>query len=590
MHGRDKEAIHEKLKHSLCVTGLSLLFVTLNFLGDKVAVRFALPIWLDSFGTMLAGYLFGPVTGGMVGIASHVAICIGDHSVTYLYALANMMVGILVGIAKKNNFLTSFQNLGRLATTLALISTIISAPLTLLFRFDSVGNFWGNGAAIIFQKTFGIPKSVAIFMGEFYVDFVDKLFLMFLLYTLVEIHQRRHHKPSKMVLDTPYGAFVICTVQILTMLGILYAAIDAGRKQISYTSFLFKTYLVVVLMLITGWFTWLLVNRVIKRELDAARKRESMLNSTILTIAHMVDARDIYTAKHSARVTKYSLLLGKELGFSKEEMHNLEHAALLHDIGKVGIPDGILNKKGKLSQEEFQVMKTHPLLGHDILKDFDFAPQISEGARYHHERWDGTGYPDGLMGENIPLFGRIIGVADAYDAMSSRRIYRPKCTKAYIIEEFRKGCGTQFDPKLCNIFLSLIENGKVTDDNLEPSSNNISLPQIFERFGGRYSVIQARLKSDEVIRQYIHEFLEDEQFEKLKQSLEAGDDRAAFAAVHTMKGIALNLEMENLAQLCMALTENLRNDSIHPRTWDLFTQVEQEYNEVCALIHQMEQV
>ena len=154
-------------------------------------------------------------------------------------------------------------------------------------------------------------------------------------------------------------------------------------------------------------------------------------------------------------------MIAQELGLSENECENLRRSALLHDIGKIGIPDNILNKPDRLTDEEYAVMKSHVTRGAEILKDFTLIDNVVEGARYHHERYDGRGYPDGLKGEEIPLYGRIIGVADAFDAMTANRVYRKQMDFGYVFNEMRKGRGTQFDPQIVDILLRLIDEGKI---------------------------------------------------------------------------------------------------------------------------------
>ena len=139
---------------------------------------------------------------------------------------------------------------------------------------------------------------------------------------------------------------------------------------------------------------------------------------------------------------------------------------MLHDIGKIGIPDRVLNKPGKLDDEEYEMMKSHVLIGSDILKDFTLTDDVQLRARYHHEKYDGTGYSEGLKGEEIPQMARIIGIADAFDAMTANRVYRKKLAFSTVIEELKKGSGTQFDPKLVDIMLELIEEGSIREEDL----------------------------------------------------------------------------------------------------------------------------
>lgn len=181
----------------------------------------------------------------------------------------------------------------------------------------------------------------------------------------------------------------------------------------------------------------------------------------IATIASMIEAKDSYTKGHSVRVAEYSALVAKALGWQEEEVKNIKYIALLHDIGKVGIPDNVLNKPGKLTEIEFNIIKSHTTIGGDILKDIETIAGVDEGAKYHHERYDGKGYPCGISGKEIPTVARIICIADAYDAMNSKRIYRNNLSKDVIRKELINGRGTQFDPDFLDIFVQLLDDGKL---------------------------------------------------------------------------------------------------------------------------------
>ena len=203
---------------------------------------------------------------------------------------------------------------------------------------------------------------------------------------------------------------------------------------------------------------------------EKTRQIEQISFETIATIASMIEAKDSYTKGHSVRVSEYSARLAKELGWSEEKIGNLRYVALLHDIGKVGIPDSVLNKPGKLNEIEFSVIKSHTSIGGDILNDIKTIAGVSLGAKYHHERYDGKGYPTGVAGEDIPEIARIICIADAYDAMNSKRIYRDNLSKDEIYSQLENGKGTQFDPKLTDLFLKLLDEDKLViedEDELE---------------------------------------------------------------------------------------------------------------------------
>lgn len=186
-----------------------------------------------------------------------------------------------------------------------------------------------------------------------------------------------------------------------------------------------------------------------------------IIEQSLSTFASMIDAKDAYTNGHSIRVAEYSRELAKRMNLSKDAQENIYYMALLHDVGKIGVPDYILNKPGKLTQEEMDIIRQHVNIGGEILKNFTALDGIADGAKYHHERYDGTGYGEGLAGLDIPQVARIIGVADSYDAMSSDRCYRKALSPEKIQEELKENCGMQFDPEVVPHMLAMIEEGKV---------------------------------------------------------------------------------------------------------------------------------
>lgn len=172
------------------------------------------------------------------------------------------------------------------------------------------------------------------------------------------------------------------------------------------------------------------------------------------TILKALDAKDNYTFGHSMRVTYFSMVVGKELGLKDADMYELQLAALFHDIGKIGTPDAVLNKPTRLTDEEFKIMKQHPTQSYEILKGFDNFEKIARNAKHHHERYDGRGYPDGLKAEEIPMYARIILIADTFDAMTSTRVYRKGLPYEVAFEELKEFSGSQFDPGLVQRFIT----------------------------------------------------------------------------------------------------------------------------------------
>ena len=193
-----------------------------------------------------------------------------------------------------------------------------------------------------------------------------------------------------------------------------------------------------------------------------ARQRESaMLFETTEALANAIDAKDKNTRGHSARVAVISRRIAKECGFSDDECDHIYFAGLLHDVGKIGIRNNVLNKRGSLNDNEYEQIKQHPVLGERILSGIKHSPYLGVGARCHHERYDGKGYPDGLSGEQIPEIARIIAVADAYDAMTSTRSYRSALSAEQVRSELINGMGTQFDKRFAETMLRLIDSGEV---------------------------------------------------------------------------------------------------------------------------------
>lgn len=252
---------------------------------------------------------------------------------------------------------------------------------------------------------------------------------------------------------------------------------STNRSITDYVYFYILTALaaVVIVIALIALISGIRVKRVLKRQ----QQYKKIIDETLDAFANVIDAKDEYTKGHSARVAHYTCELAKLMGMNEDEQENLKIIALLHDIGKVGVPDAVLNKPGRLTEEELCIIHTHTVTGNKILSNFTSVENIAAGAHYHHEKFDGTGYPDGLKGEEIPLCARIICVADSYDAMSSSRCYRKPLEKQKIIKELLDCSGTQFDPEIVPFMVELIEKGEapiVFDNNEKPTPAEAEKP------------------------------------------------------------------------------------------------------------------
>lgn len=211
------------------------------------------------------------------------------------------------------------------------------------------------------------------------------------------------------------------------------------------------------------------VNMNTKRFIEQRKRDEKAIEQTMQTFVNFIEAKDPSTSGHSLRVAEYSKMLAEMLGFYEEQCNQIYYIALMHDCGKIYVPDRILTKPGRLTDEEYEIMKKHTVYGAEILRDFTAIDGMGSGALSHHERYDGKGYPNGLSGEDIPLIGRIICVSDAFDAMNSRRCYRSSLSEEVIISELKNNRGKQFDPAIVDCMLSLINSGRIkfSDTNNE---------------------------------------------------------------------------------------------------------------------------
>lgn len=242
-------------------------------------------------------------------------------------------------------------------------------------------------------------------------------------------------------------------------------AISAKYPEVALNDMYANAILTGFSYILTG-FVFVCMTTLLKNILDEqeikleTEKNKELTTDMIKALVKTIDAKDPYTNGHSIRVAEYTRMLAEQVYTDQDEIHSIYNIALLHDIGKIGIPDSIISKPGKLTDEEYNIIKGHTLTGAKILSEIKSAPELIYGAKYHHERYDGKGYPCGLKGEEIPEISAIIAVADAYDAMTSNRSYRKLLPQETVKQEIEKGLGTQFNPKWGKIMLKLIEKDK----------------------------------------------------------------------------------------------------------------------------------
>ena len=247
-----------------------------------------------------------------------------------------------------------------------------------------------------------------------------------------------------------------CILFVAPVMDQWYAVIAIGSTELlseTYSQLAVSIMVSLVIFCLIAFFYFLGY----KNEQIYSKKVEEMNLQVVSALATAIDAKDQYTNGHSSRVAEYARAIAARSGYSKDEQDEIYMMGLLHDVGKIGVPDQVINKAGKLTPEEYEHIKKHPVIGSGILESIKERPKLATGARWHHERYGGGGYPDGISGEAIPEEARIIAVADAYDAMTSRRSYRDVMPQDVVRAEIEKGAGTQFDPRFADVMLQMID-------------------------------------------------------------------------------------------------------------------------------------
>ena len=353
----------------------------------------------------------------------------------------------------------------------AIINFILSAAYLIeVIKGDRTPMYYGMFALILW-----VPLGVSFFIYKKLPDNRNLRYIMaaayFVMYTFV---MTTGNTLLVFVYILPMSAMLVLYHQPSLMLGygISTLALNSGmiiwwllRNEVEDSGIKDLEIQMAVLILYFGcaYLTAKLYDKSYKANvnyIDVLSDKNDQINrmtfETIEAISSTIDAKDEYTKGHSNRVAEYSVIIAKELGVEDDKLSDIRYIALLHDIGKIGVPDAILKKRGRLDNIEYEEMKRHTVAGENILSGVGTIPDLMIGAKYHHERYDGKGYPSGLKGEDIPFIARIIAVADAFDAMTTDRVYRKRLPPDVVMSELEKGKGAQFDPKIVQVFIDYL--------------------------------------------------------------------------------------------------------------------------------------
>ena len=449
-----------------------------------------LRIELTTYTSNYSGIVNEVYCGNKAEIWQYIYNTYGISTFIAFFILFTGITSILFGIALKNVYHTTFdmeyfgwcmlmgsiwmlgeskirQILVPNASALAALCfvMIMLSPLPILFYADNIQNgkhqklYRNIGYVVILN--FIVSSILYLTKVKDYIETlpVAQLLLVFV-FILIFIHlvqYIRKNKQTKSDYILLIGLFLVLVCVAIESVSVYFVATISG----------IFIGIGMIILLFTNIFRTIRKIQIIEEkrhqtELEIEKKENKKITLQMMeSLSTTIEAKDEYTRGHSRRVAQYAALIAKNMGWTNEEIQNLKNCAYLHDIGKIGIPDQILNKPGKLTNEEFNLIKQHTTIGQDILKDITIIPHIDEVTRSHHEHYDGTGYPDGLKGNEIPIQARIIALADSYDAMNSRRIYRNALSHGRIYHEIQMNAGTQFDPEITKVFLKLMDNGSL---------------------------------------------------------------------------------------------------------------------------------
>ena len=419
-----------------------------SYMTAKYGTSFALTIVL----------FVSAILAALIGIFIHIW---NKHTVDMLYgALGILVVAFwLLSVSQLTPVITGVY----FADGMMGFFFCMMMPLSLLIYFNSIQkNRYGKLHRILFIITIinMIFWSAIHFCGIrsfqsslVFIDSVLGLIVLFVIATLIADIINGHIKDYIFTATGFLIFMVLCIVEI-----ILLIFTESDSDQIAMIIGLISLLAMIVIQQVDD------IKKTKSRLEQEVTKRkaenEQMLIHIVQTLAGTIDAKDTYTKGHSGRVADYSREIARRFGYSNSQLNDIYIMGLLHDIGKIGVPDAVINKPGKLTNEEYEIIKKHPVMGAKILSNITEKEELATGARWHHEKYGGGGYPDGIKGEDIPEQARIIAVADAYDAMTSYRSYRDPMEQSKVRSEIEKGSGTQFDPRFAKIMLEMIAEDK----------------------------------------------------------------------------------------------------------------------------------
>ena len=338
--------------------------------------------------------------------------------------------------------------------------------LQTITSFIIIGDCIGGYFIAVWMRDRMPSEEIMIEAADSIVTMLFIISISLIIIVMILLHGIAYHykmaKEKRRFLDADKLSKINFLITIFITL-LLMAAAVAYNTKIMYDTGLYdgmnsKLIINILISLLTFSLITFFYYLGFKNERNYGKKVEDLDLQVVMALASAIDAKDTYTNGHSARVAEYSKTIARHFGYSESRQNEIYMMGLLHDIGKIGVPDEVINKTGRLTDAEFELIKKHPVIGSNILKTIKDRPQLVIGARWHHEKFGGGGYPDGLSGLDIPEEARIIAVADAYDAMTSNRSYREIMPQEKVREEIQKGRGRQFDPVFADIMLKMIDD------------------------------------------------------------------------------------------------------------------------------------